>query len=234
MLVEADLMKPVFLIAIVAVAMTGVMVSTVYAESYDEWKSNRDGGNASFSTNEERFEALSSWASDNKDELGKDITFYVENMPPLKADFTISNVSLIPDENLNYILSFDTTVKLKSEVKYPTEFVMDGRSLTVMDDKSHEALGGYAHEECYVTGIEFNSESGGSGTFHSCFGMIGHDKVGNKGAGEIEGVSIYVHSYDTGLQPISILTDIQNVEDRTISVQSWFDGILNFFKSLFA
>jgi len=216
-------------------ALTVLVIPNVYAESYDEWKSNRDGGNASFSTHEERFEALSSWASDNKDILGKDVSFHVENRGTMKADFIVSNVYLIPlEKEFHYILSFDTNVKLKSEVRYPTEFVMDGRSLTVMDDKSHEALGGYAHEECYVTGIEFNSESGGSGTFHSCFGMIGHDKVGNKGAGEIEGVSIYVHSYDTGLQPISILTDIQNVEDRTISVQSWFDGILNFFKSLFA
>ena len=219
----------------VLMALTVLVIPNVYAESYDEWKSNRDGGNASFSTHEERFEALSSWASDNKDILGKDVSFHVENRGTMKADFTVSNVYLIPlEKEFHYILSFDTNVKLKSEVRYPTEFVMDGRSLTVMDDKSHEALSGYAHEECYVTGIEFNSESGGSGTFHSCFGMIGHDKVGNKGAGEIEGVSIYVHSYDTGLQPISILTDIQNVEDRTISVQSWFDGILNFFKSLFA
>jgi len=219
----------------VLMALTVLVIPNVYAESYDEWKSNRDGGNASFSTHEERFEALSSWASDNKDILGKDVSFHVENRGTMKADFTVSNVYLIPlEKEFHYILSFDTNVKLKSEVRYPTEFVMDGRSLTVMDDKSHEALGGYAHEECYVTGIEFDSESGGSGTFHSCFGMIGHDKVGNKGAGEIEGVSIYVHSYDTGLQPISILTDVQNVEDRTISVQSWFDGILNFFKSLFA
>jgi len=219
----------------VLMALTVLVIPNVYAESYDEWKSNRDGGNASFSTHEERFEALSSWASDNKDILGKDVSFHVENRGTMKADFIVSNVYLIPlEKEFHYILSFDTNVKLKSEVRYPTEFVMDGRSLTVMDDKSHEALGGYAHEECYVTGIEFDSESGGSGTFHSCFGMIGHDKVGNKGAGEIEGVSIYVHSYDTGLQPISILTDVQNVEDRTISVQSWFDGILNFFKSLFA
>ena len=216
-------------------ALTVLVIPNVYAESYDEWKSNRDGGNASFSTHEEYFEALSSWASDNKDILGKDVSFHVENRGTMKADFTVSNVYLIPlEKEFHYILSFDTNVKLKSEVRYPTEFVMDGRSLTVMDDKTHEALGGYAHEECYVTGIEFNSESGGSGTFHSCFGMIGHDKVGNKGAGEIEGVSIYVHSYDTGLQPISVLTDIKNIEDRTISVQSWFDGILNFFKSLFA
>ena len=216
----------------VLMALTVLVIPTVYAESYDELQ---ERARLTINTNEGYFEALSSWASDNKDILGKDISFYEENGGTMKADFTVSNVSLISlEKEFHYILSFDTNVKLKSEVRYPTEFVMDGRSLTVMDDKTHEALGGYAHEECYVTGIEFNSESGGSGTFHSCFGMIGHDKVGNKGAGEIEGVSIYVHSYDTGLQPISVLTDIKNIEDRTISVQSWFDGILNFFKSLFA
>ena len=226
------LLKSLFIIAIVAVAMIGIMVPTVYAESYDEFK---ERARLTINTHEVYFQTLSSWASDNKDILGKDVSFHVENRGTMKADFTVSNVYLIPlEKEFHYILSFDTNVKLKSEVRYPTEFVMDGRSLTVMDDKTHEALGGYAHEECYVTGIEFNSESGGSGTFHSCFGMIGHDKVGNKGAGEIEGVSIYVHSYDTGLQPISVLTDIKNIEDRTISVQSWFDGILNFFKSLFA
>ena len=224
-------MKILFLSVLMALIV--LVIPAVYAESYDELQ---ERARLTINTNEGYFEALSSWASDNKDELGKDITFYVENMPPLKADFTISNVSLIPDEETNYILSFDTTVKLKSEVKYPTEFVMDGRLLTVMDDKTHEALGGYEHEECYGTGIEFNSESRDSGTFHSCFGMIGYDDVGNTGAGEIEGVSIYVHSYDTGLQPISVISvaDIQNTEDITISAQSWFDGILNFFKSLFA
>ena len=212
--------------------MTLVVIPNVDAESYNEIMHYSD---LPTNTHQERFEALSFWASDNKDILGKDVSFHVENRGTMKADFIVSNVYLIPlEKEFHYILSFDTNVKLKSEVRYPTEFVMDGRSLTVMDDKSHEALGGYAHEECYVTGIEFNSESRDSGTFHSCFGMIGYDDVGNTGAGEIEGVSIYVHSYDTGLQPISILTDVQNVEDRTISVQSWFDGILNFFKSLFA
>jgi hypothetical protein len=222
------------ILLLLLVTLTVLVIPTVYAESYDEWKSNRDGGNASFSTHQEHFEALSSWATNNKDILGKDVSFHVENRGTMKADFTVSNVYQIPlEKEFHYILSFDTNVKLKSEVRYPTEFVMDGRLLTVMDDKTHEALGGYVHEECHVTGIEFNSESGNSGTFHSCFGMISHDEVGNKGAGEIEGVSIYVHSYDTGSQPISVLTDIENIKDKTISAQSWFDGILNFFKSLF-
>jgi hypothetical protein len=216
----------------VLMALTVLVIPAVYAESFEEFKTNTKGIN----THEEYFQALSSWASDNKDVLSEDISFHVENSGTMKADFTVSNVSLILlEKEFHYILSFDTNVKLKSEVRYPTEFVMDGRLLTVMDDKTHEALGGYAHEECYGTGIEFNSESRDSGTFHSCFGMIGYDDVGNTGAGEIEGVSIYVHSYDTGLQPISVISvaDIQNTEDITISAQSWFDGILNFFKSLF-
>ena len=86
-------MKILFLSVLMALIV--LVIPNVYAESYDEWKSNRDGGNASFSTHEERFEALSSWASDNKDILGKDVSFHVENRGTMKADFTVSNVSLI-------------------------------------------------------------------------------------------------------------------------------------------
>jgi hypothetical protein len=215
------------------VTLTILIIPTVYAESYDEWKSNRDGGNASFSTNEERFEALSSWASDNKDELGKDISFYVENISPVKADFTVSNVSLIPDENLNYILSFDTTIKLKSEVRYPTEFVMDGRSLTILSDGSKAYGTVWDNPSCEFTGATFNSESGDTGTFHSCFGITKVDP--DLLDWEKQGVAIYMDYYNTGLQPISVIpvVDIQNTVDMTISAQSWFDGIFNFFKSLF-
>ena len=218
-------------------ALIVLVIPAVYAESYDELQ---ERARLTINTNEGYFEALSSWASDNKDELGKDITFYVENMPPLKADFTISNVSLIPDENLNYILSFDTTVKLKSEVRYPTEFVMDGRSLTMIGvtEGGKEYFNAFGTSSCDSTGIEFNSESGDTGTFHSCFSMSGNDEVGNTGAGEVEGVGIYVNYYNTGLQPIGVinLADIENIEEETISIQqtSWFDSILNFFKSLFA
>ena len=223
-------MKPVFIIAIVAVAMIGIMVPTVYAESYDELQ---ERARLTINTNEGYFEALSSWASDNKDELGKDITFYVENMPPLKADFTISNVSLIPDEETNYILSFDTTVKLKSEVKYPTEFVMDGRSLTLLDNGKKAYGIVWNNPSCEFTGATFNSESGDTGTFHSCFGItkVNPDLVD----WEKQGVVFYMDYYNTGLQPISVIpvVDIQNTEDIKISAQSWFDGILNFFKSLF-
>ena len=52
----------------------------------------------------------------------------------MKGDFTVSNIAIIPDERVNHVLSFDTTVKLKSELRYPHEFVMDGRSLTVMGE----------------------------------------------------------------------------------------------------
>ena len=234
------LLKPVFIIAIVAVAMVGVMVPSVFAESYDEWKSNRDGGNASFSTHQEHFEALSSWASDNKDILGKDISFYEENGGTMKADFTVSNVSLISlEKEFHYILSFDTNVKLKSEVRYPTEFVMDGRSLTVHGETENgrEYLNMFGNPLCDSTGIEFNSESGDSGTFHSCFSMSGNDEVGNTGAGKVEGVAIYVKDRFGDRQPIDVITvaDIENIEEETTSVQqiSWFDNIFNFFKSLF-
>ena len=53
------------------------------------------------------FQALSSWASDNKDVLSEDISFHVENSGTMKADFTVSNVSLILlEKEFHYILSF--------------------------------------------------------------------------------------------------------------------------------
>ena len=232
MLVEADLMKPVFLIAIVAVAMTGVMVSTVYAESYDELQ---ERARLTINTNEGYFEALSSWASDNKDKLGKDVSFHVENRGTMKADFTVSNVSLISlEKEFHYIVSFDTTVKLKSEVKYPTEFVMDGRSLTIHSDWAKAYGTVWDNPSCEFTGATFNSESGDTGTFHSCFGL--EKRYSNNVDWEKQGVVFYMDYYNTGLQPISVIpvVDIQNTEDITISAQSWFDGIFNFFKSLFA
>ena len=220
--------------------MTLVVIPNVDAESYDEWKSNRDGGNASFSTHEEYFEALSSWASDNNDILGKDVSFHVENREAMKADFTVSNISLIPlEKEFHHILSFDTNVKLESQLSYPDEFVMDGRILTVngVTEGDREYSNLFGHSLCNSTEVEFNPESGNTGTFHSCFHLIGNDDVGNRGAGEVEGVGIYVDYYNTGLQPISVITvaDIENIEEETISIQetSWFDGILNFFKSLF-
>ena len=223
-------MKILFLSLLIAI--TVVIIPNVYAESYEEFKMNAKGIN----THHEYFEAFSSWALDNKDILGKDISFYVDNKGQMKADFTVSNISLIPlEKEFHYILSFDTNVKLESQLRYPDEFVMDGRSLTVIDHRSHEHSGGFAHTKCNVTGVEFNSESGDTGTFHSCFGIVGYDEVGNRGAGEVEGVAIYVDYYDTGLQPISVMADIKNMEEKTNSVQqSWFDSILNFFKSLFA
>ena len=230
-------MKILFLSVLMALIV--LVIPNVYAESYDEWKSNRDGGNASFSTHEERFEALSSWASDNKDILGKDVSFWSGNMET-KADFTVSNVSLISlEKEFHYILSFDTNVKLESEVRYPTEFVMDGSSLTVHGETENgrEYFNMFGNPLCDSTGIEFNSESGDSGTFHSCFSMSGNDEVGNIGAGEVEGVGIYVKDRLGDRQPISVITvaDIKNIEEETISFQqtSWFDSILNFFKSLF-
>ena len=133
----------------------------IYAESYDEWKSNRDGGNASFSTHQEYFEAFSSWTSENKDILGKDVSFWSGNMKT-KADFTVSNVSLISlEKEFHYILSFDTNVKLESEVRYPTEFVMDGNSLTVHGETENdrEYFNLFGNPLCDSTGAEFNSES---------------------------------------------------------------------------
>ena len=234
------LLKPVFIIAIVAVAMVGVMVPSVFAESYDEWKSNRDGGNASFSTHQEHFEALSSWASDNKDILGKDVSFWVENKGTTKADFTVSNISLIPlEKEFHYILSFDTNVKLESQLRYPDEFVMDGRILTVngVTEGGRKYFNLFGHPLCDSTGVEFNSESGDTGTFHSCVHLIGNDEVGNTGAGKVEGVAIYVKDRFGDRQPIDVITvaDIENIEEETTSVQqiSWFDNIFNFFKSLF-
>ena len=232
-------MKILFLSVLMALIV--LVIPNVYAESYDEWKSNRDGGNASFSTHEEYFEALSSWASDNKDILGKDISFYEENSGTMKVDFTVSNVSLISlEKEFHYILSFDTNVKLESEVRYPTEFVMDGSSLIVHGETENgrEYFNMFGNPLCDSTGIEFNSESGDSGTFHSCFSMSGNDEVGNTGAGEVEGVGIYVKDRLGDRQPISVITvaDIKNIEEEIISFQqtSWFDSILNFFKSLFA
>ena len=218
-------------------ALIVLVIPNVYAESYDEFK---ERVRVTINTNEGYFEALSSWASDNKDVLGKDISFYVENMSPVKGDFTVSNISLIPlEKEFHYILSFDTTVKLESQLRYPHEFVMDGRTLTVNgvteNGKNYSNL--FGHQLCDSTGVEFNPESGDTGTFHSCFHLIGNDEVGNTGAGEVEGVGIYVDYYNTGLQPISIITvaDIENIKEETISFQqtSWFDSIFNFFKSLF-
>ena len=61
--------------------------------------------------------------------------------------------------------------------------------------------------------------------------------VSGAGAGEVEGVGIYVKDRLGDRQPISVITvaDIKNIEEETISFQqtSWFDSILNFFKSLF-
>jgi hypothetical protein len=231
------LLKSLFIIAIVAVAMIGVMVPSVFSETYVEIMGNT---NLPTNTHQEQFEALSSWASDNKDILGKDVSFHVENRGTMKADFTVSNVYLIPlEKEFHYILSFDTNVKLKSEVRYPTEFVMDGSKLTMIGvtEGGREYFNAFGISSCDSTGIEFNSESGDSGTFHSCFGMIGNDEVGNTGAGEVGGVAIFVDKAHTGLQPIGIISmaDIENIEEETTSVQqiSWFDNIFNFFKSLF-
>jgi len=224
----------------ILIALTLVVIPNVDAESYDEWKSDRDGGHASFSTHHEYFEAFSNWASDNKDILGKDISFWVENKGTTKADFTVSNISLIPlEKEFHYILSFDTNVKLESQLRYPDEFVMDGKSLTVHGETENgrEYSNWFGHPLCDSTGAEFNPESGDTGTFHSCFHLIGNDDVGNTGAGEVEGVGIYVKDRLGDMQPISVITvaDIENTTEETILVQetSWFDGILNFFKSLF-
>jgi len=115
----------------ILIAMTLVVIPNADAESYEDflfW------ANRNTNTYEDKFQAFSSWASDNKDILGKDVSFYVENISPMKGDFTVSNIAIIPDERVNHVLSFDTTVKLKSELRYPHEFVMDGRSLTVMGE----------------------------------------------------------------------------------------------------
>jgi hypothetical protein len=222
----------------VLMALTVLVIPAVYAESYDELQERT---RLTINTHGEYFESLSSWASDNKDILGKDVSFHVENRGTMKADFTVSNVSLIQlEEEFHYILSFDTTVKLKSEVRYPTEFVMDGRSLTMIGvtEGGKEYFNAFGTSSCDSTGIEFNSESGDTGTFHSCFSMSGNDEVGNTGAGEVEGVGIYVKDRLGDRQPISVITvvDIKNIEEEIISFQqtSWFDSILNFFKSLFA
>jgi hypothetical protein len=221
----------------VLMALTVLVIPAVYAESYDEFQ---ERARLTINTPDGYFQALSSWASDNKDILGKDISFYEENSGTMKADFTVSNVSLISlEEEFHYILSFDTTVKLKSEVGYPTEFVMDGSSLTVHGETENgrEYFNMFGNPLCDSTGIEFNSESGDTGTFHSCFHLIGSDDVGNTGAGEVEGVGIYVKDRLGDRQPISVITvaDIENTGEKTISVQEigWLDGIINFFKSLF-
>ena len=220
----------------ILIAITLVVIPNVDAESYNEIMHYSD---LPTNTHQERFEALSFWASDNKDILGKDISFYVENMPTMKGDFIVSNVSLIPDENTNHILSFDTTVKLKSELKYPHEFVMDGRSLTVWGvtvDK--EYFNFFGASSCDSTGANFNSESGDTGTFHSCFAISANIHDLNSVDWEEQGVAIFVDKAHTGLQLISVISmaDIQNIEEETISFQqtSWFDSILNFFKSLFS
>ena len=216
-------------------ALTISVIPNVYAESYNEIMHYSD---LPTNTHQERFEALSFWASDNKDILGKDVLFYVENRPTLKGDFTVSNISIIPDEYSNHILSFDTTVKLESELKYPHEFVMDGRSLTVLGvtvDKEYSNF--FGASSCDSTGAKFNSESGDTGTFHSCFAISANINDLNSVDWEEQGVAIFVDKAHTGLQPIGVfyMADIQNIEEETISIQeiSWFDGILNFFKSLF-
>jgi len=229
------LLKSSFIIAIVSVAMIGVMVPSVFSETYVEIMGNT---NLPTNTHQERFEVLSSWESDNRDNLGKDVLFYVENRPTMKADFTVSNVSLIPSEYNNHILSFDTTVKLESELRYPNEFVMDGRLLTVLGvTMNREYLNNFGDPSCSSTGIEFNSESGDTGMFHSCFSMSGNIGDLNSVNWEEQGVAIFVDKAHTGLQPIGIISmaDIENIVEETTSVQqiSWFDNIFNFFKSLF-
>ena len=231
------LLKSVFIIALVAVAMIGVMVPSVFAESYDELE---ERARLTINTHIEYFQALSSWSSDNKDILGKDVSFWVENKGTTKADFTVSNISLISlEKEFHYILSFDTNVKLESQLRYPDEFVMDGRTLTVngVTENGRKYFNLFGHPLCDSTGVEFNSESGDTGTFHSCVHLIGNDEVGNTGAGKVEGVAIYVKDRFGDRQPIDVITvaDIENIEEEITSVQqiSWFDGILNFFKSLF-
>ena len=219
------------------IAITVVVIPNVDAESFDELE---ERARLTINTNIEYFQALSSWASDNKDILGKDVSFWVENKGTTKADFTVSNISLIPlEKEFHYILSFDTTVKLKSELRYPDEFVMDGRSLTVLGvtEGGRKYFNLFGHPLCDSTGVEFNSESVDTGTFHSCVHLIGNDEVGNTGAGKVEGVAIYVKDRFGDRQPIDVITvaDIENIEEEPTSVQqiSWFDGIINFFKSLF-
>ena len=216
--------------------MTLVVIPNVDAETFDELE---ERARLTINTHEEYFEAFSNWASDNKDILGKDISFYVENKGTTKADFTVSNISIIPDERVNHVLSFDTTVKLKSELRYPHEFVLDGRDLTVRSHILDEEYG-YVFDNplCEFTGAEFNPESGDTGTFHSCFGIGGHIDELNRVDWDEQGVAIYMDYYNTGLQPISVfyMADIENTGEKTISGAQeiwWLDGIINFFKSLF-
>jgi len=215
--------------------MIGVMIPSVFAETFDEFE-ERD--RLSYWTGEEYFKEFSSWASDNKDILGKDVLFHVENRGTMKGDFTVSNVSLIPSEYNNHILSFDTTIKLESELRYPNEFVMDGRLLTVSGVTiGKQYLNNFGDPSCSSTGIEFNSESGDTGIFHSCFSLAGSYLDLKNVNWEEYGVAIYVDKVHTGLQPIGVISmaDMQNIEEETTSVQqiSWFDNIFNFFKSLF-
>jgi hypothetical protein len=158
----------------------------------------------------------------------------------MKGDFTVSNIAIIPDERVNHVLSFDTTVKLKSELRYPHEFVMDGRSLTVMGETVGKKYGYvFDNPSCEFTGAEFNPESGDTGTFHSCFGLpASHIDELNRVNWDEQGVAIYMDHYNTGLQPIGVfyMGEIENTEEETISGAQeiwWLDGIINFFKSLF-
>lgn len=222
----------------ILIAITVVVIPNANAESFDEFE---ERARLTINTHLEYFQAFSSWASDNKDLLGKDASFWVENKGSTKADFTVSNISVIPlEKEFHHILSFDTNVKLESQLRYPHEFIMDGRSLTVtgVTEGGRKYFNLFGHPLCDFTGIEFNSESGDIGTFHSCVHLIGYDDVGNKEAGKITGVGIYVKDKLGDRQPISVITvsDIENIEDETTSVQqiSWFDGIINFFKSLFS
>jgi hypothetical protein len=218
------------------IAITILVIPNADAESYDEFKLNAKGIN----THHEYFEVFSSWASDNKDILGKDVSFWVENKGSTKADFSVSNISLIPlEKEFHYILSFDTNVKLESQLRYPHEFVMDGRTLTVngVTEGGREYFNWFGNPLCDSTGIEFNSESEDTGTFHSCFHLIGNDEVGNTGAGEVEGVAIYVKDRLGDRQPINVITvaDIENTEEGTISEpesKSWFDNIIEIFMQM--
>ena len=59
--------------------------------------------------------------------------------------------------------------------------------------------------------------------------MSGNDEVGNTGAGEVEGVGIYVKDRLGDRQPISVITvaDIKNIEEETISFQQTQIDTLN-------
>ena len=226
------ILKSVFIISLVAVAIIGVMVPSVFAESFDECEERVRISNY---THEEYFKEFSSWASDNKDLLGKDVSYHVPNKGQIKADFSVSNVSLIPEGESYYILSFDTNVKLESSFRYPDKLLMDGReSLVVLGQPTswmtqQKYFNTNQNILCSPTGFEFNSESGDTGTFHSCFGI---DR-------ELMGAGIYVDNPTYGHEPTPIsvvsIEDIENIEEETTSVQqiSWFDNIFNFFKSLF-